>query len=103
MTKQDGPTGRARLQTAAAWVGWHATELVALGLSVSLALTVSIWLWAVAALLGTAWIAREIGQYRRRAALRAQRRPRQLIAGAHIEPETAPQPQNTAHSESRHA
>lgn len=104
MTKQNGcPTGRARLEAAAAWVAGHTAELVALGLPVALALTTSIWLWAVAAVIGAAWIAHEIRQYRRRAAFRAQLAQRQLTTRQPDQDETAPSTQDSPHSESRHA
>ena len=53
------------------WAAWHTGELAALGLPSVLAVTVSTWFWAVAALGGAGWAAHELHQQQRRRALTA--------------------------------
>ena len=54
---------------ACTWVAWHTGELAALGLPSVLAVTVSTWFWAVAALGGAGWAVHELRQQQRRRAL----------------------------------
>lgn len=51
------------------WVAWHSAELAALGTPCVLAVTVSTWFWAVAALGGAGWAVHELRQQQRRRAL----------------------------------
>jgi hypothetical protein len=51
------------------WVAWHSAELAALGTPCVLAVTVSTWFWAVAALGGAGWAAHELRQQQRHRAL----------------------------------
>ena len=72
------------------WVTWHAGELAALGLPSVLAVTVSAWFWAVAAVGGAGWAAHELRQQHRRRALIAA--TRQHLTNTHDEtaaPETS--------------
>lgn len=79
MTEQH--SGRQCRVEVTAWVAWHAGELVALGIPSVLALTVSVWFWAVAAIGGAGWVSHEIHQQRRRRVLRASQ-TRQQVTGA---------------------
>lgn len=54
------PTGRSRGEQAADWIGWHLTELLAVGVPAVLAVTVAVWLIGLSVLAGAVWAAAEI-------------------------------------------
>ena len=56
---------------AASWIAWHAGELAAVGIPAGLALTVSGWIWLVAAVTAGTWAVHEARQIRQRNALLA--------------------------------
>lgn len=76
MTNQQ--TGQQCRAEVTVWVAWHAVELVALGVPSVLAMTVSVWFWAVAALSGAGWAAHEIRQQHRRRALQPAKTTQQV-------------------------
>lgn len=59
-------TEQQRRTQVTRWVAWHAAELAALGVPALLAITVSAWFWAVAAVAGAGWAVHELRQQRRR-------------------------------------
>ena len=81
MTEQQPTTQVSR------WVTWHAAELVALGVPVVLAITVSAWFWALAVLAGAGWAVHEIRQQRRRKRLHTAK-TQQLSAPGPSSPDT---------------
>ena len=76
------------------WVTWHAGELAALGIPSVLALTVSAWFWAVAAVGGAGWAAHEIRQQQRRHALNPSNR--QQVTSTHDTPRETTTASSTA-------
>lgn len=71
-------TGQQSRAEVTAWVAWHAAELAALGIPSVLAMTVSVWFWAVAALSGAGWATHEIRQQHRRRALQPAKTTQQV-------------------------
>lgn len=78
---------RARLQgqstrtdRVVSWIGWHIGELVAVGVPLLLAATVTVWLAALSLLAGTAWAIHETHQARTQRAIRAEAEQRRLQA-----------------------
>ncbi|PRX43840.1 hypothetical protein B0I33_1133 [Prauserella shujinwangii] len=85
MTEQE----RARLEGQAtrtdrvvSWIGWHVGELVAVGVPLLLAATVSVWLAVVSVLAGAAWGVHEFRHARQQRAIRAETEQRRHLAAA---------------------
>ncbi|WP_216210587.1 hypothetical protein [Amycolatopsis aidingensis] len=70
-----------RTDRVVSWIGWHIGELVAVGLPLLLAVTVTVWAAALAVLAGAVWTVHEVRHALQQRALRAQSQRRQLASG----------------------
>jgi hypothetical protein len=64
-----------RTDRAAAWVRWHAAELLGVTVPLVLAATVATWLAALSVLVAGLWIAKEVRLHQRARALTASHTP----------------------------
>ncbi|NIJ14303.1 hypothetical protein FHU38_004647 [Saccharomonospora amisosensis] len=69
-----------RTDRVVSWIGWHIGELVAVGVPLLLAATVTVWLATLSLLAGTAWAIHETRQARAQRAIRAEAEQRRLQA-----------------------
>lgn len=82
-------TEQQRRAQVTRWVAWHAAELAALGVPALLAITVSTWFWAVAAVAGIGWAVHEVRQQRRRKRLHTAK-THQVTHHSPSQPDTDP-------------
>lgn len=68
------------------WLGWHLAELLGVGVPVALAVTVSVWWLALAAVTGAAWAAHELRVARRRRQALQTASPRPAVASSPTTP-----------------
>ncbi|WP_019810206.1 hypothetical protein [Saccharomonospora halophila] len=79
-----------RTDVVVTWIGWHLGELLAVGVPLVLALSVSLWFLGLAVLIGATWAVHEVRLAREQRALRAAAERRRLTSASSTDEQHEP-------------